>query len=272
MRHEKCHYLDLVYLVFVVICCLSVSFYAQAATEISAQEDLSYFDEYVPYYLDEDTYAEESFMYFGKDFGFSLGTGVSIWTGALGKYFKPAYPILEMRLLWFTGYRSSIQYTGSLVTHHAEIPEWGLTKLRMIFISIDYKYYFESAYPSSGFELISSMPYITFGLSYINLTLSKHRQNTEESFGILEWKTPLFGKIPVPIWPSVGLGIDLTLKPRVSSLTFEAKWKIPLGTYEGDIPILDQLTSEKKIGDNFMFSTFINFVFDIPYHSYGDSP
>jgi len=224
------------------------------------RDDLPDFSDYVPEYPEDDAYIDETFMYFGKSFGLSFGTGAEIWSGALGEVFKPAYPILDFRLTSFTDIRSALQFGCSIATHPGNIPLYGSSEMRLLLLYIDWKHYFEPSPKMSG-HIASAAPYFSLGLSYVDLNLKYHDLNQENNFRGLEWKAPILGKLPFPVWPSLALGVDFALNPRNSSLTLEGRWR-PLGSYFGKSIALDELTGERRLGDLFLFTSYVTFVFD----------
>jgi hypothetical protein len=221
-------------------------------------------DDFVPVDA-EDPYADESFMYFAKDFGLSLGTGAQIWTGAMAKTYKPTFPIADLRffkfvdsrLVWQSGVAFS-QFAGPYRANSS-------TTLRLMLISTELKYYFQSSYTSylastNKAAIVTPSPYFSAGLTYIDANFQFFNNGSTTNWRLTELNTPILGKIPMPVIPTVAVGMDIALQPRKSSLSLEARW-IPIGSWAGEIDLLDEFFGEKRLGDLFSFAAQAVFVF-----------
>lgn len=251
---------SLLCLILLVSAWASVAVAAGYSTEGDVNAD---FSDYVPTQNPDDTYDDESSMYFGKSFAVGLGTGASIWSGAASKVFKPALPIFDFRLLTFSEGGWAGQFGISLSSHHGNPLGTGLVSVRLMRLYVDLKYYFVSgavAQNSNQSTVSSAMPFLSIGANYLNFDVEVHDQNSIENIRVSEWTSPIFGKLPFPILPAVAAGMDFALKPRSSSLTVEFRW-MPLGRYAGRQPVLDQYFGDQKFGDMLFATTYVNFIF-----------
>lgn len=240
------------------------------AVPYSIEDELANdFSDFVPSSDDEDVYEDEAFLYFDKNFGVSLGTGIDAWTGVMGKYFKLATPTFDFRLLSFSD-RSATEFGTSFSTHHGSIPIYGASTLKVFKVFIDWKYYFRGDLkhlPVTGaVNAISPNPFFTVGLSYFDLSFEFLSLGQVAQNRLTEWRAPIVGRLPVPIVPTLALGLDFALNPRVSSLVLEGRW-LPLGslldlvTGEAAQPFLDEVFQEKRFGDVLSANASILFVF-----------
>jgi hypothetical protein len=237
-----------------------------AAGYSTESEVISDFSDYVPVRNEDDTYDDESSMYFAKSFGVGIGTGAEFWSGAAAKVFKPAFPIFDFRLLSFSEGNWASQFGISISSHHGTPSTGvGLTSVRLMRIYVDLKYYFISenfaAHNSSDTQIASVLPFLSVGLNYLNFDIELHDQNAMQNIRVNDWNAPIFGKMPFPVLPAVAAGMDFALKPRSSSMTLELRW-MPVGRYAGNEPLLDQFFPDQKFGDMLFVTTHVNFIFD----------
>lgn len=240
------------------------------AASYSTEESLaSDFSDYVPYDDDEDAYEDEAFLYFGKDFGVSLGSGLDAWTGVMSKYFKPAMPTFDFRMLAFSD-RLATEFGASSATYRGSIPEYGTSTLRLLTVFVDWKYYLRGdskhLRTTSTVNALSPNPFVSLGLTYFDLDFEFRTHDQAYYARFSQWTAPIVGKLPFPIIPTVAAGLDFALKPRSSSLVIEGRW-IPLGSLL-DIgtggqaqPVLDEIFQERRLGDTLSAKASLLFAF-----------
>lgn len=250
---------------------------AADATPGSSNDLSSDFSDYVPEYSPEDAYKDESFMYFGKSFLVSGGSGVQAWTGVLGKFFKTAGPILDFRLTSL-GDRGSWEFGFNTATYYGEPKVFdvslgeitGATSMRTSMFYIDRKFYFLNnlvASNSRSTGIVSPNGFFGLGLA---LLLDAQFELPQHNFvfdltRISPLSLPIIGRfVPIPL---LSAGLDFSLKPRASSLTLEGKW-LPIGSLVDLSPwgeeaqvVLDTFFHERRLGDILSFTANVNFMF-----------
>lgn len=280
----SCYLRRLLLLAWWVVLCAALVPDVHAAGTRSTEDDLaSDFSDYVPVFTREDAYDDEAYMYFGKSFIVSLGSGLQVWTGLFGRLFKTAFPTFDFRLTSLSD-RSAWEFGFSTATHSVS-PELHIldfdeettkpyadflvgTNLRTFLYYIQWKYYFagnvDALQRDSG--IVSPCPFIGIGLSFLenNFDFRRYDQVVHWKFP-MPIKLPIVGEIPVPI-PSLVAGMDFALKPRSSTLSIEGRW-IPYGSlldiFTGGAAQkgMDTLFHERRLGDLQSLTARISFIF-----------
>lgn len=184
---------------------------AQAATEeqpaANSQELANPFSDFVPFEDEYDIDEDERFMYFGRFFAVSLGTGVNVFGGNIGALYNTALPIADLRLIYFFDFRlaGSIGFSDASFAFSAA-PN-GPVNVNMMRLNADLKYYLDTK--NVGAAITYANPYVVGGLSQVFRTQVFQNLNDVE-------KDNAFGV-------SAGLGMEFALKPRKTSIGVEGR-------------------------------------------------
>jgi hypothetical protein len=202
---------------FTKICSLLLAVMLLAAPKISLANDeqpqgsaelSNPFSDFVPFEDEYDVDEDERFMYFGRFFGLSLGSGVHRFGGNLGKLYNTALPVLDFRLLYFFDFRLALQVGFSTASHAYNAQPFGPTEVSLTRLNLDMKYYFDTK--NYGAAITSANPYAILGISqtFRNQTFQgQGRVERDNAFAV-----------------NGGLGMEFALKPRKTSLGVEGRW------------------------------------------------
>lgn len=189
--------------------CLLPHHIALAADEPQpgSQELANPFSDYVPFEDEYDVDEDERFMYFGRFFAISLGTGIHQFDGNMGKLYNAALPVLDFRLLYFFDFRLAGEIGVSSASHAFKTDVNGFTEVNLFRLNADMKYYFNTQ--DMGAAITAANPYAVAGVS-----------NT--------FRTQIFQDLvdvrkDTAFALSAGLGMEFALKPRKTSLGIEAR-------------------------------------------------
>lgn len=178
---------------------------AEEQPQAGAQELSNPFSDFVPFEDEYDIDEDERFMYFGRFFGVSLGTGLHTYGGNLGRLYNTALPVMDFRLIYFFDFRLAGQIGISTASHAFVVNEQ--VRVNMLRINADLKYYFDTQ--NMGATITVANPYAVGGLS------RTFRTQTFEEAQLIE-KDNTFEL-------SGGLGMEFALKPRKTSIGIEGR-------------------------------------------------
>ena len=165
------------------------------------------FSDFVPFEDEYDVDEDERFMYFGRFFGVSLGTGFNTFTGNIGKLYNTALPIMDFRLIYFFDFRLAGSLGISSASHAFAATQTGSVSVNLMRINADLKYYFNTK--NVGAAITSASPYLIGGVS------QTFRAQTFNDLGQVQKDNALA--------VSAGGGVEFALKPRKTSLGFETR-------------------------------------------------
>ena len=178
------------------------------ADEGSTPAELSNpFSDYVPFEDEYDIAEDERFMYFGRFFAVSLGTGIHKFEGNIGKLYNVAVPVMDFRLLYFFDFRLAGQIGISTASHAYDAAPIGFTEVSLFRLNADLKYYFDTK--NFGAAIAASNPYLITGLS--------------QTFRTQVFQTGESTQKDNALALSVGSGLEFTLKPRKTSIGIEGR-------------------------------------------------
>ncbi|MGE3262136.1 MAG: hypothetical protein AB7K68_10180 [Bacteriovoracia bacterium] len=183
---------------------------ARAADEqpqAGAQELANPFSDFVPFEDEYDVDEDERFMYFGRFFAVSLGSGLHKFGGNIGKLYNTAIPVLDFRLLYFFDFRLAGQIGISSASHAFNAVPNGAVEVSLMRINADMKYYMDTK--DWGAAVTMANPYIIAGVSNTFRTQAFQTLNKVE-------KDTAFAL-------SAGAGMEFALKPRKTSLGIEGR-------------------------------------------------
>lgn len=183
---------------------------ARAADEqpqAGTQELANPFSDFVPFEDEYDVDEDERFMYFGRFFAVSLGSGLHKFGGNIGKLYNTAIPVLDFRLLYFFDFRLAGQIGISSASHAFNAVPNGAVEVSLMRINADMKYYMDTK--DWGAAVTMANPYIIAGVSNTFRTQAFQTLNKVE-------KDTAFAL-------SAGAGMEFALKPRKTSLGFEGR-------------------------------------------------
>lgn len=172
-----------------------------------SQELANPFSDFVPFEDEYDIDEDERFMYFGRFFAVSLGTGMHVFGGNLGKLYNTAVPVLDFRLIYFFDFRLAGSIGLSSASHAFNAEPNGPVEVSLLRINSDLKYYFDTK--NVGAAITAANPYVVAGVSQTFRTQVFQAHNTVE-------KDNAFAV-------SVGGGMEFALKPRKSSIGIEGR-------------------------------------------------
>ncbi len=182
---------------------------AEDPAQTGSQELSNPFSDFVPFEDEYDVDEDERFMYFGRFFAVSLGTGVHTFGGNIGKLYNTAVPVLDFRLLYFFDFRLAGQLGISSASHayvDAE-DENAVVNISLFRINADLKYYFDTK--NVGAAITMANPYAILGVSRVMRTQNFTSDQTSDSDSAMA--------------VSVGAGMEFALKPRKTSLGVEGR-------------------------------------------------
>jgi hypothetical protein len=183
------------------------AFAAEEQTAPGTQELQNPFSDFVPFEDEYDVEDDERFMYFGRFFAVSLGTGANVFGGNIGELYNTALPILDLRLIYFFDFRlaGSIGFSDAGFAFNAA--PVGAVNVNMMRLNADLKYYFDTKNVSA--PLTYASPYAVGGVSQVFRTQVFQDHNDIE-------KDNAFGV-------SAGLGMEFALSPRKTSIGVEGR-------------------------------------------------
>lgn len=165
------------------------------------------FSDYVPFEDEYDVDEDERFMYFGRFFAVSLGTGLHQFGGNIGKLYNTAVPVLDFRLIYFFDFRLAGVFGVSNASHAFNAQPNGFVEVNLLRLNADLKYYFDTK--NTGAAITAANPYIIGGVSQTFRTQVFQTLDTvqkDNAFAV-----------------SGGLGMEFALKPRKTSLGIEGR-------------------------------------------------
>lgn len=180
---------------------------ADEQPQAGAQELANPFSDFVPFEDEYDVDEDERFMYFGRFFAISLGSGLHKFTGNIGKLYNTAIPVLDFRLLYFFDFRLAGQIGLSSASHSFSAVPAGAVEVSLMRLNADMKYYMNTK--NWGAAVSMANPYLIAGVSQTFRTQAFQTLNRVEkdtSFAL-----------------SGGAGMEFALKPRKTSLGFEGR-------------------------------------------------
>lgn len=223
---------------------------ASSASTSKILEPSADFSSFTPVEDEEDAYIDESFMYFDSEFNLGIGTGADILSGTLGNTFGNAAPAFNVHGFYFFDQREAIQigFSHSQFSHSPDAKRTltdflalgglkvnpdlinsfnagtystlGIVKAELIRYELAYKHYWANGMPTVGRKNRTSIwsPnfYSLLELDIYNFGFET-RQVTTAGQSI-----HIDGRYTLPA-PSVGLGLDISLRDKQSSLGIEGK-------------------------------------------------
>lgn len=168
------------------------------------------FSDYVPFEDEYDIDEDERFMYFGRFFGISLGTGLHQFGGNIGKLYNTALPVLDFKMIYFFDFRLAGAFGVSSAAHAFNAQPIGPVEVKIMRITGDMKYYFDVK--NAGAMITASSPYLVAGLAQ-NL-----RTQAFQAGGSISKDNSLS--------ISGGMGLEFALKPRKTSIGVEGRYHV----------------------------------------------
>lgn len=181
---------------------------AEEQQQAGAQELSNPFSDFVPFEDEYDIDEDERFMYFGRFFAVSLGTGMHVFGGNIGKLYNTALPVLDFRLIYFFDFRLAGQIGVSSASHSFDAQPNGVVEVNLLRVNADLKYYFDTK--NVGAAITAANPYMVAGVSQ---TFRTQVFQTDE-------KIEKDNALAV----SGGLGMEFALKPRKTSIGIEGRY------------------------------------------------
>lgn len=180
---------------------------AEDQQQAGSQELANPFSDFVPFEDEYDIDEDERFMYFGRFFAISLGTGIHKFGGNIGKLYNVAVPVMDFRMIYFFDFRLAGQLGVSSASHAFNAEPNGAVEVSLLRINFDMKYYFDTK--NVGAAVTAANPYAIVGVSQTFRSQAFQTLNDvqkDNAFAV-----------------SGGLGMEFALKPRKTSLGFEAR-------------------------------------------------
>jgi hypothetical protein len=193
--------------IFLLIFCGERSFAAEENNPNTPQELANPFSDFVPFEDEYDLDEDERFMYFGRFFAMSLGTGLHRFGGNIGKLYNTAIPVLDFRFIYFFDFRLAGQVGFSSASHAFNAEPSGVVEISLLRLNGDLKYYFDTKDLSAAFT--ASNPYVIAGVSQTFRTQAFQTANSvskDNAFAI-----------------NGGLGMEFAIKPRKTSIGVEGR-------------------------------------------------
>lgn len=217
-----------------VFCLLLLTF----STQSLAQDDTSHggfddiFSQYIPEVVDYDIDNDEKFMYWGKNIGVLLGTGLQTWSGNLGSFLKEGVPTFDFRVLFQVDHRfmtslgfgyssfdgvptaSASEIEGSLGDFLARNSA-SLVKLEFFRLNLSLRYYFQNGHAER--EVASPALFIIGGLGMFYGNVKSNSQSDSAKINTADISS-------LPVVPFLGAGVDVAIIPRRMSFTLEGRY------------------------------------------------
>jgi len=165
------------------------------------------FSDFVPFEDEYDIDEDERFMYFGRFFAVSLGSGMHVFGGNIGKLYNTAIPVLDFRLIYFFDFRLAGNIGVSSASHAFNAAPNGAVNVNLLRINADLKYYFDTK--NVGAAITFANPYVIAGVSQTFRTQAFQGLNSTD-------KDNAFAV-------SAGAGMEFALKPRKTSIGVEGR-------------------------------------------------
>jgi hypothetical protein len=180
---------------------------AEDQPQPGTQELANPFSDFVPFEDEYDIDEDERFMYFGRFFAVSLGTGMHVFGGNIGQLYNTALPVLDFRLVYFFDFRLAGVIGLSSASHAFNAAPNGAVEVSLLRLNADLKYYFDTK--NVGAAITAANPYVVAGVSQVFRTQVFQDHNSVE-------KDNAFAV-------SGGLGMEFALKPRKTSIGVEGR-------------------------------------------------
>jgi hypothetical protein len=181
---------------------------AEEQQQAGNQELANPFSDFVPFEDEYDIDDDERFMYFGRFFAVSLGTGMHLFGGNLGKLYNTAIPVLDFRLIYFFDFRLAGSIGVSSASHAFHAAPVGAVEVNLLRLNADLKYYFDVK--NMGATITTANPYMVVGGS------QTFRSQVFQTYNSVEKDTAFA--------VSGGLGMEFALKPRKTSIGVEGRY------------------------------------------------
>jgi hypothetical protein len=176
--------------------------------QAGTQELANPFSDFVPFEDEYDVDEDERFMYFGRFFGVSLGSGLHTFGGNIGRLYNTALPVLDFRLIYFFDFRLAGNIGISSASHAFNAAPNGSVEVSIFRVNADLKYFFDTK--NVGAAITSANPYVIAGISQTFRTQAFQSHNTIEKDNALA--------------VSGGFGMEFALKPRKTSIGIEGRY------------------------------------------------
>jgi opacity protein-like surface antigen len=180
---------------------------AEESPQTGATELANPFSDFVPFEDEYDVDEDERFMYFGRFFAVSLGSGLHKFGGNIGKLYNTAIPVLDFRLIYFFDFRLAGEIGLSSASHAFSAQEVGVTEVNILRVNADLKYYLDTK--NWGAAVTMANPYVIAGVSQTFRTQAFQNTGKVEKDNALAL--------------SAGAGMEFALKPRKVSLGIEGR-------------------------------------------------
>lgn len=180
---------------------------AEDQQQAGSQELANPFSDFVPFEDEYDIDEDERFMYFGRFFAISLGTGMHKFDGNIGKLYNVALPVMDFRMIYFFDFRLAGQIGISSASHAFTAEPVGPVEVSLLRLNADLKYYFDTK--NVGAAITATNPYAILGVSQTFRSQAFQLANDVQKDNALA--------------VSGGLGMEFALKPRKTSLGIEAR-------------------------------------------------
>lgn len=192
---------------FALFLLFATTSFAADDSSTATQELSNPFSDFVPFEDEYDIDEDERFMYFGRFFAMSLGTGLHRFGGNIGKLYNTAVPVVDFKLIYFFDFRLAGQVGFSSASHAFDAEPSGVVEVNLLRLNGDLKYYFDTKELSAA--LSSANPYLVVGLSNTFRTQAFQTQSEaqrDNAFAV-----------------SGGMGMEFAIKPRKTSIGFEGR-------------------------------------------------
>jgi hypothetical protein len=185
----------------------SPAFGAEEQQQAGSQELANPFSDFVPFEDEYDIDEDERFMYFGRFFAISLGTGLHKFGGNIGKLYNVAVPVVDFRMMYFFDFRLAGNIGISSASHAFNAEPNGAVEVSILRLNADMKYYFDTK--NVGAAITAANPYAIVGVSQTFRSQAFQTLNDVQKDNALA--------------VSGGLGMEFALKPRKTSLGIEGR-------------------------------------------------
>lgn len=202
------------------------------------------FSDYVPFEEEYDIDDDERFMYFGRFFGISLGTGAHVFGGNIGKLYNTSLPVFDGKLIYFFDFRLAGQLGVSSANHAYDAAPDGLVDVNLFRLNADLKYYFDTKNASA--TISAANPYAVAGVGKVFRTRTFQNLNSIQKDDAIAY--------------SAGLGMEFTLKPRKTSFGVEVRYHEINFEDSSEGRYIDSGLADVQ-GPMYSFITSINFFF-----------
>src|SRR3989344_3125591 len=180
---------------------------AAAQTEAPETQYQNPFADYVPFEDEYDVDEDERFMYFGKTFAVSMGSGANVFGGNIGKLYNTSVPVFNFGLLYFFDFRFAGQLFFGLSNHAFAAQPNGFVEVKLLRVGADLKYYFDTKDLSA--TITAANPYVIVGVG------NTFRTQVLQEFSTVDKDAALA--------ISAGFGFEFALRPRTTSVGIEGR-------------------------------------------------